>query len=42
MAATALRALLDDAGLGGEFKIMVQVGEGASERSDRPDEEVAT
>jgi SAM-dependent MidA family methyltransferase len=42
MAATALRALLDDAGLGGEFKIMMQVGEGASERGDRPDEEVAT
>lgn len=42
MAATALRALLDDDGPGGEFKIMVQVGERASERGDRSDGEVAT
>lgn len=42
MAATALRALLDDADLGGEFKIMVQVGERGFERGDRPDEGVVT
>jgi SAM-dependent MidA family methyltransferase len=42
MAATALRALMDDDGLGGEFKIMVQVGECASDGGDRSDEGVAT
>lgn len=36
IAATALGALLDDAGLGGEFKIMVQVGERPAARDDRP------
>lgn len=38
MAATALGALLDDAGLGGEFKIMVQVGEKPAAPDDRPRE----
>ena len=42
LAATALRALLDDDDVGGEFKIMVQVGEAASERDDPADEGVAT
>lgn len=42
MAATALQALLDDGDVGGEFKIIVQVGETASERGDPADEGVAT
>lgn len=35
LAATVLGALLDDAGLGGEFKIMVQVGEKSAAPDDR-------
>ena len=41
MAASALGALLDDAVVGGEFKIMVQVGEGASVRGEGSEEGVA-
>jgi len=42
MAGTALRALLDYDDVGGEFKIMVQVGEAAAKQGGRSDEEVAT
>ena len=42
MAASALGALLDDDDVGGEFKIMVQVGEGASGRGEGSEEGVAT
>ena len=42
MAATALRALLDDDDVGGEFKIMVQVGEGAAGKGGGSEEGVAT